>query len=482
MPIICWLRRDLRLHDNTALFHAAADSSDGVIPVFIFDDAILRHPDCGSPIVTFMLGCLRELRDGLRKSGGDLLLLHGNPVEQLRTLAAKTAASAVYHNKDYDPAAIARDQSVARELAKDNVTVRSFKDLVIFEQTEIVTASSRQAYTVYSPYKRAWLARLAEERRAGRGPDVLAKPKLKLAAAFKNARGIDLPSPADLGFTPFAGIEIAHGEAAGAQILAVFCAGPLVSYKKHRNFPAIEGVSRLSPHLRHGTVSARQALRAAINARDAGGKEYAEGADAWIGELIWREFYQQMLFNFPSVVTETFKPGMNRLKWRHSEKDFESWKTGRTGFPIVDAAMRQLNQTGWMHNRLRMITAMFLTKDLLIDYKWGERYFANLLIDFETAQNNGGWQWSASTGADAQPYFRIFNPTTQSQTCDPEGAFIRRYCPELSAVPTEFIHAPHEMPPLHQELSKCRIETDYPAPMVDHAEARAAALKMFKGA
>jgi deoxyribodipyrimidine photo-lyase len=206
------------------------------------------------------------------------------------------------------------------------------------------------------------------------------------------------------------------------------------------------------------------------------------GPDSWIGELTWRDFYQQVLFNFPHVETEPFKKNLSHLKWRKSNSDWNRWTAGATGFPIVDAAMRQLNQTGWMHNRLRMIVAMFITKDLLLNYHLGERYFMQNLIDGETAQNNGGWQWSASTGTDAQPYFRIFNPTTQSKTFDPNGTFIRQYCPELAKVPNQFIHAPHEMGPAEQLKSACRIGIDYPKPIVDHAKARLRAIRMFKDA
>ena len=496
MPTIVWFRRDFRLADNTALSHAAADSADGIIPVFIFDDAILKHPDTGAPIVEFMLGCLRELDANLRKSGGRLLCLRGNPALQLLHLARQRRAGAVYYNKDYAPGAVERDVEVERVLGEAGVMVKGFKDQVIFEEQELLTASKGEPFTVYTPYRRAW-----EKLLAGMGagwPEVLGVPKLR----FPSRTGIPVDHPGkhpvrplgqtflsaldavptldSLGFHLTQRFEITPGESAAHDRLRAFCSGPLRQYQEHRNTPALaDSTSRLSPHLRHGTLSPRQCLRNAMQAKCDGGKPWAAGADTWIGELIWRDFYQQILFNFPQVQAEPFKEKWQRVRWRNSDADFQTWTQGRTGFPIVDAAMRQLTCTGWMHNRLRMIVANFLTRDLLIDYRLGERWFMQNLIDGETAQNNGGWQWSAGCGTDAQPYFRIFNPASQSQTCDPRGAFIRRYCPELAKVPDEFIHTPHEMPPRLQEQCHCRIGRDYPAPLVDHAAARQRALAAF---
>jgi deoxyribodipyrimidine photo-lyase len=481
MLIIHWFRRDLRLHDNTALFRAAADASDGVVPVFIFDDAILGHPDCGGPIVQFMLGCLQALQENLRSAGGDLLLLRGKPLEQLRRLAKSCKASAIYFNKDYEPAAVERDEEVERVLGADGIRVAAFKDQVIFEEQEILSASNGTPYTVYSPYRRSWM-KLLEERFGERGsPAVLAKPLLKFPGDLGKIKTIAMPTVKSLGFASLAGIEIPAGEDAGVKMLEAFCNSPIKKYKQTRNFPAIaDGTSRLSPHLRFGTSSPRQAIAAALEARKSGGHSFAEGVETWLGELIWREFYQQIIFNFPRVATGAFRENLDAFPWQKNDAWFDVWASGRTGFPIVDAGMRQLNQTGWMHNRLRMIVAMFLTKDLLIDYRLGERYFANHLIDFEIAQNNGGWQWSASTGTDAQPYFRIFNPASQSKTCDPKGEFIRRFVPELAKVPEKFIHSPHEMDEGLQQRVSCVIGRDYPPPMVQHDEARRKALEMFQ--
>jgi deoxyribodipyrimidine photo-lyase len=464
MPIIHWFRRDLRVYDNTALFRANRDSADGIIPVFIFDDAILRHPDCGGAIVQFMLGCIDDLRKSLRKMGDDLLLLHGKPIAELKKLAKASKASAIYFNKDYDPLAIERDMEVERLLPKQDVDVKAFKDQVIFEEQEILAASTGKPYTVYTPYRKAWMAKLKEEGMA----EILDRSKLRFAKAAM--RGIEMPTVKGLGFEPIERMEILAGETAGRKVLADFDKHGLAKYARTRNFPAIsDGTSRLSPHLRHGTISIRQAV------------SVARGSDVWLGELIWREFFQQILFNFSEVAAHPFKEKFQHLQWRKDKRGFDAWAGGWTGFPIVDAGMRQLNETGWMHNRVRMIVAMFLTKDLRIDYRLGERYFANRLIDHEVAQNNGNWQWCAGTGTDAQPYFRIFNPASQSKTYDPKGVYIRQWVPELTRVPDRFIHDPHQMPEEVQRKAGCRIGKDYPAPIVDHSEARAEALKMFKG-
>ncbi|HTW95242.1 MAG TPA: deoxyribodipyrimidine photo-lyase [Tepidisphaeraceae bacterium] len=468
MPIVHWFRRDFRIHDNTALRHACRDSADGVVPVFVFDDAILRHPDCGAPIVRFMLDCLAELRDNLRADGGDIILMHGKPVQMLREIARQTAATAVYYNKDYAPAAVERDEEVERLLGADGIDVKGFKDQVIFEEQEILTAGGGLPYTVYTPYKNAWLKRFRE-----RGIEVLGKPKMIFAKPMRGLKSMRMPSAAELGFESKHRIDIEAGEGAALRRLGAFCSNKLKDYQANRDFPAIDGSSRLSPHLRHGTISPRQCLNAAL-------KTGSKGADAWVAELIWRDFFQQVLFNFPHVEKAPFKRNFRKLKWRRSDADWKRWTDGITGYPIVDAAMRQLNQTGWMHNRLRMVVSMFLAKDLFLDYRLGERYFMRNLIDGETAQNNGGWQWSAGTGTDAQPYFRVFNPTAQGKKFDPKGAFIRRYCPELERVTDQFIHCPHEMPTAEQQRVGCRIGIDYPAQMVDHAKARLRAINRFR--
>ena len=463
MAAIVWFRRDLRLADHTALWHALNDHRE-VIPVFIFDDRILRATDCGAPIVAFMLGCLHELQANLRKAGGDLILRHGEPLRELAAVANETGATALYFNRDYAPDAIERDDAVERAMTTAGLAVRTFKDQVMYEEQEILSASKGEPYTVYTPYRNAWMKKL-ESDFGKAGPVPLKMPPLKFASKLKDAHSIKLPTVESLGFERDPAHSIPPGEAAANRLLQSFCKKAIAGYATTRNLPALSnGTSQLSPHLRHGTISPRQCLHAAIAARWA---KTAKGVDTWIGELVWREFYQQVLANHPHVADGAFKPKFDKLKWSYDRKHFNAWCEGRTGYPIIDAAMRQLNTTGWMHNRLRMIVAMFLCKDLQIDWKWGERYFMQHLIDGETAQNNGNWQWCASTGTDAQPWFRIFNPQNQSEKFDPKGEFIRRFVPELKNVRDEFIHAPPPMP-------------GYPKPIVDHTKARVKTLAMFK--
>lgn len=480
MPGILWFRRDFRLTDHAALHHAARQHADGILPVFVLDDAILRHADTGPAIVEFMLGCLAELGSSIQQLGGQLLFLHGDPVQQLPRLARAVGATALHFNRDYAPNAVERDVAVVDAFSAMGLQAHSYKDQVIYEEQDILAASTGEPYTVFTPYKKAWLARLgADGLPASLDP---ATPRF-LRCEPRRADGLKPvapPTAASLGFNSGKRFDDKPGQAAAGHALKRFVAERLGHYKRDRDFPALAGTSRLSPHLRHGTISIRQCLRAAHDARKTVGPASAEGIDCWISELIWREFYQQILFNFPHVASGPFKRELADLQWQTHPQHWQAWCVGRTGVPIVDAAMRQLNATGWMHNRLRMIVAMYLTKDLLLDYRLGERYFMQHLIDGETAQNNGGWQWSASTGTDAAPYFRIFNPVSQGRKFDPSGAFVRQWCPELAAVPDEHIHSPWELSPLAQQMARCVIGRDYPAPIVDHAVQRDMAIAMFR--
>lgn len=458
---LVWLRRDLRLFDHAALYHALKQCTQ-VAAVFIFDTEILAQLPRRDSRVAFIWQCLLQLKTGLMAHGSDLIVRHGKATEEIPRLARERNAAAVYVNHDYEPAAVLRDATVGRELAASGIAFHSYKDQVIFEKDEILTQAGGM-YSVFTPYKRNWLAKLNDAHLQS----YPVQPYLQHLAKFT---GGDLPSLAELGFEECDVDAFKPGMNGGEILFDDFCAR-IARYRETRDFPAVKGPSYLSVHLRFGTVSIRELARTAW-------KIGGDGAETWLSELIWREFYQQILWHRPDVVEHAFKPEYDALPFPNNRALFAAWCEGQTGYPIVDAGMRQLNQTGYMHNRLRMITASFLVKDLLVDWRWGERYFAERLIDYDLAANNGGWQWAASTGCDAQPYFRIFNPVTQSQRFDKEGAFIRRYCPELSYLDDKAIHAPWQSDQV--SLERRNIGTRYPKPVVDHAVARLAALTLFK--
>ena len=493
MTIIHWFRRDLRLQDNTALSAAARDSGGAVIPTFVLDDQLLRGADVAPARIQFMLDCLRDLDDSLRRQGSRLIVLRGNPAAELARLAQMASAGAVYFNRDYTPAALRRDRRVTQALQEAGLRAESFKDSVIFEHSEVLTGNGGP-YTVFTPYKRAWLNRLSAGGQADAQP--LGAPALAPVPDSLATIGLPtLPGAAELGFHVTERLP-AGGESEALRRLTHFKdSGALQAYSAQRDFLAIEGTSRLSPYLRFGAVSPRQCFTVAISTlqRDFPAKHSfspaasdvkKEGADAWISELIWREFYAQILYHFPHADRASYRREYEQLEWGSGDAAldadrFAAWCDGRTGYPIVDAAMRQLNQTGWMHNRARMIVASFLTKDLLLDWRLGERYFMQRLVDGDPASNNGGWQWAAGTGTDAQPYFRVFNPRLQSERFDPDGAYIRRWLPELAHVSLEYLHAPHTMPPLVQAQAGCIIDQDYPAPIVDHAAQKEESIRRF---
>ncbi|SFB03858.1 deoxyribodipyrimidine photo-lyase type I [Collimonas sp. OK607] len=456
---IVWFRRDLRLFDHAAL-HKALRNSQRVIAVFIFDSTILQTLPKRDPRLAFIWHSLQQLKTSLREQGSDLLVRYGDPCREIPALAQQYRAAAVYANNDYEPEAICRDAGVAQQLAAQGIGFHSYKDQVIFEKDEILT-QAQGMYSVFTPYKRVWLAKVDDFY-------LRSYPVLPYLNNLARLTEPELPPLSELGFEDCNVDLYKPGMQGGEMLFEDFCQR-IGQYHQARDFPAIKGVSYLSVHLRFGTVSIRELARVAWHT---GGI----GAQTWLSELIWRDFYQQILWHRPEVVTQVFKPSYNTIVFPNNPAYFAAWCQGRTGFPIVDAAMRQLNQTGYMHNRLRMIAASFLVKDLLIDWRWGERYFAEKLMDFDLASNNGGWQWAASTGCDAQPYFRIFNPVTQSERFDPEGKFIRRYCPELAQLSNKAIYAPW----LDKTISG--LTTEYPAPIVDHATQRLLALALFKRA
>jgi deoxyribodipyrimidine photo-lyase len=460
---LVWFRRDLRLIDHTALCNALKQH-ERVYCVFVFDTTILTGLPRRDRRVDFIRHALVELDQLLREHGGALIVRHGDPLVEIPQLARELGIASVHANRDYEPQAVQRDTAVAKLLEKDEIAFRDYKDQVIFEKSEVLTQGGTP-FSVFTPYKNAWLKRLLPADLS------VSVPELKALAAPDFASAI--PTLESLGFegSNLAELKFPLG-ISGAHALFDDFQERITSYKEARDFPAVKGVSYLSTHLRFGTISIRQ-LAAFAYAR--GGR----GAETWLSELIWREFYMMILWHRPDVVDHCFKPEYDALIWDENEELFAAWCEGRTGYPIVDAAMRQINQSGYMHNRLRMIVASFLTKDLGISWRRGEAYFAEHLNDFELASNNGGWQWAASTGCDAQPYFRIFNPITQSEKFDPQGKFIRRYLPELSRVPDKFIHAPWRMKPMDAEACDFSLGRDYPEPIVDHALARERTLLRF---
>jgi deoxyribodipyrimidine photo-lyase len=419
-----WFRRDLRLTDNAGLYYALRDNTN-VFGLFIFDTEILDAlDDKNDKRVQFIHKSLEQLKLQLERIGTSLLVLTGKPFEIFK----KLSPSKVYTNHDYEPYAIHRDAEVKTILKRKGSDLLSFKDQVIFEKEEI-EKSDAQPYTVFTPYSKKWKHSLT-------GFMIKNYPAEKYFHRFKKTSPCLLPCLKDIGFmnsdVAFPSPEVSEDT--------------VKNYHHVRDFPALNGTSRISVHLRFGTVSIRKMVQIALNRNE-----------TWLNELIWREFYQMILWHFPKIVSHSFKSEYDHIRWRNNEHEFMAWCQGKTGYPIVDAGMRELNSTGFMHNRVRMIVASFLTKHLLIDWRWGEAYFAKKLLDYDLASNNGGWQWAAGTGCDAAPYFRIFNPTLQTEKFDPELTYIRKWIPKLDT-------------------------SDYPQPIVEHTFARERAIKTYKAA
>ncbi len=424
-----WFRRDLRLHDNAGLYYALR-SGYPVVPLFIFDRNILDDlEEKKDARLTFIHDAVSNIRQELKQKDADILVEYGFPVKIWEKLVDEYDIAEVYTNTDYEPYATDRDREVYRFLKQKGIVLKTCKDQVIFEKQEILTGQDTP-YTVFTPYSKAWKEKLTDFY-------LKSYPTEKYFGRLQKWQGAAMPALKEMGFER-AGVEF-PSDHVGNTLLR--------DYARGRDFPAKEGTSRLGIHLRFGTVSIRELTRQA--------RRYS---DVYLSELIWRDFYQQILSNFPHVGKgEAFRKAYDFIKWRYDKADFQKWCEGKTGYPLVDAGMRQLNATGFMHNRVRMVTASFLAKHLLIDWRWGEAYFAEKLLDYDLAANNGGWQWAAGSGTDAAPYFRIFNPASQAEKFDPKMEYIKKWVPEFG--------------------------TDaYPTPMVDHKEARERCLKTYKAA
>ncbi|MBX2876267.1 MAG: DNA photolyase family protein [Saprospiraceae bacterium] len=441
---IFWFRRDLRLHDNAGLYHALKENEQ-VLPLFIFDRIILdKLEERADARVSYIHQTILNLQQQLQTLGSDLLVRYGNPIDLWSKLLTDFDVKAVYTNHDYESYAIERDQAVASLLEQADIAFHTFKDQVIFEKKE-VTKDDGNPYTVFTPYSRKWKAKLASKLALGR--DTYQSPiDSYYLQSYPNEKYYDrfhkikldqaIPSLEEMNFGPTA-IEYPPLEVNRKRIR---------EYGDKRNFPGIEGTSKLGLHFRFGTISIRQKARNTIGL-----------SEVYLNELIWRDFYAMILSNFPHVEKQAFRAKYERIPWRNDEEEFKKWCEGKTGYPIVDAGMRELNATGYMHNRVRMVTASFLTKHLLIDWRWGEAYFAAKLLDFDLASNNGGWQWASGSGTDAAPYFRVFNPTTQMERFDKQKTYIKKWVPEYGT-------------------------SAYPDPIVDHKMARERCLQVYKAA
>ena len=466
---IVWIRRDIRLHDHTAL-HFALKKSKNVYCVFIFDADILNDlKEKEDRRIEFIWESLKEIKHTLNNLGSDIIIRHGRPKDLITDIVREKNCEALFFNKDYENYAITRDDDLSNHLSRENIVVESFKDQVLYENKEILT-QSENPYTVFSPYRNNHLKKLAHDGI----PEYECEINKENFAKFTDQDILSLESM-NFKITDLKSLKIPTGTLGGRKLLVDF-ERRIDRYKFLRDYPGKKGVSYLSVHNRFGTISIREQASIAI-------KKNTEGATAWLNELIWRDFYFQILSNFPYVCEgKSFKAPCDQLQFENNPDYFNAWKDGETGFPIVDAAMQQINQTGFMHNRLRMIVASFLVKDLLIDWRWGEEYFANKLIDYDFAANNGGWQWAASTGCDAQPWFRIFNPLLQSQKFDPEGLFIKKYLPSLQKLSNKEIHCPSDFYTKNPDSFPIKLGVDYPHPIVDHAEQRKKALKIYERA
>jgi deoxyribodipyrimidine photo-lyase len=455
--ILFWHRRDLRIADNVGLAEARQRSAK-VVGIFCLDPNILQRDDVAPARVAYMIGCLQALQNRYSQAGSQLLILQADPRVGLPQLAEALDAQAMFWNLDVEPYAQERDRAVTDSLQQHGIEVQTFWDQLLHAPAEILTGAG-QPYTVYTPFWKNWST----------------QPKLESGPVLQNAAGLNaaeqkraeqsgvipLPTARDLGFVWEGDLFLAPGEQAALERLEAFCNRAIAQYQEQRNFPNLEGTSQLSAALKFGAIGIRTVWAATVTSLEhCRSDEAKDSIQTWRQELAWREFYQHVMYCFPELAEGPYRAAWQNFPWKNDEAQFQAWCQGRTGYPIVDAAMRQLNETGWMHNRCRMIVASFLTKDLIINWQWGEKYFMQTLIDGDLCANNGGWQWSASSGMDPKP-LRIFNPATQAQKFDPEGDYIRQWLPELRSLDTEELVS-GKIAPL--ERHRC----NYPAPIVDH--------------
>ena len=456
--ILFWHRRDLRISDNLGL-STAARQSNKVVGVFCLDPNILKRDDIAPARVSYMIGCLQELEQSYQQLGSQLLILQDTPETAIVNLASTLEAKAVFWNLDVEPYAKERDRAVIDALQAENIKTSNFWDQLLHAPGDILTKSSDLPYKVYTPFWRSW--NQATKPEIALDIDQLSGLTTEEIEKASKAGVIELPSAKDLGYQWLNPLLLKPGETAAREKLEAFCDRAIYCYDEERNFPYVDGTSALSAALKFGAIGIRTVWQATLQVLDNCRSEEARNSViTWQKELAWREFYQHCLFFFPELAQGAYRDEFKDFPWENNESNFQAWCEGKTGYPIVDAAMRQLNETGWMHNRCRMIVASFLTKDLIIDWRWGEKYFMQKLFDGDLAANNGGWQWSASSGMDPKP-LRIFNPASQAAKFDPDAEYIRQWLPEISSMETEYL-VTGKIPAL--ELAGY----DYPQPIVDH--------------
>lgn len=455
--ILFWHRRDLRISDNIGLA-AAGNQSRKTVGFFCLDPNILQRDDVAPVRVTYLIGCLQELQKSYRLVGSDLLILQGEPSQAIPKLATALNAKAVFWNLDVEPYAKERDRTVIFALQQAGIQVKTFWDQLLHAPDEIRTGMG-QPYTVYTPFWKNWKSQVKAE------PVKLLEPLTGLTETeqetAQQAGIIQLPTAKELGFIWNSPLIIKPGETGARTKLDDFCRQAIYNYQEQRNFPGIPGTSQLSAALKFGAIGIRTIWQAILKAMaNCPGEEADKNIQIWQQELAWREFYQHVLYHFPELAEGPYRQRFKNFPWDNKEENFQAWCEGKTGYAMVDAAMREMNETGWMHNRCRMIVANFLTKDLIINWQWGEKYFMQQLIDGDLSANNGGWQWSASSGMDAKP-MRIFNPFSQAQKFDPKGEYIRQWLPELQKIDTESLLTGN-MTPLERRT------LHYPHPIVEH--------------